>query len=125
MRLKGGGDDRVLSRRQAEPLGHLSQVDVGLTLGFGRRVEEEVLVQMLVLSAHLKRKKAALLKKNYTERILYYCIVDFKKWRNRLDCEETVLCYFFDVSRTSFGTWGEKKNKLEILSLVFYLLLGL
>ena len=53
MGFKGRGDDGVLSWRQTEPLSYLPQVDVGLALGLGGIVQEEVLLQMLVLSTHL------------------------------------------------------------------------
>lgn len=54
MGFKGRGDDDVLSRRQAESLCHLPQVDVGLAFRFGGRVEEEVLLQVLIPPAHLQ-----------------------------------------------------------------------
>lgn len=54
MGFKGRGDDDVLSRRQAKSLRHLPQVDVGLAFGFGGRVQEEVLLQMLIPPAHLR-----------------------------------------------------------------------
>lgn len=53
MGFEGRGEDDVLSRGQTETCRDLSQVNVGLAFGFGGRVEEEVLLQMLILSTHL------------------------------------------------------------------------
>lgn len=55
--FKGRGDDDILSRRQAKSLRHFSQVDVSLAFRFGDRVQEEVLLQMLILPAHLETIK--------------------------------------------------------------------
>lgn len=53
MGFKGGGDDDVLSWRKMDALRHLPQVNVGLTFSFGGVVQEEVLLQVLILSKHL------------------------------------------------------------------------
>lgn len=54
MGFKGRGDDDILSRRQAKSFRHFPQVDVSLAFGFGGRVQEEVLLQVLILPAHLE-----------------------------------------------------------------------
>ena len=53
MRLVGGGHDDVLPGAQAEALGHLAQVDVGLASGLGRVCQEEVLLHVLLVAVHL------------------------------------------------------------------------
>lgn len=53
MRLVRGGHDDVLPGAQAEALGHLAQVDVGLAAGFGGVEEEEVLLHVLLVPVHL------------------------------------------------------------------------
>lgn len=54
MRLVCGGNDDVLSGAQAETLGHLAQVDVGLAASFGGVEEEEVLLHVLLVPVHLE-----------------------------------------------------------------------
>ena len=54
MGFKGRGDDHVLPGGQAEALGDLPQVDVGLALGRGLGVEEEFFSQMLLAAMHLR-----------------------------------------------------------------------
>lgn len=53
MGFKGRGDDDILSWRQMNSLRYLPQVNVGLAFSFGGCVQEEVLLQMLILSTHL------------------------------------------------------------------------
>ena len=53
MRFKGRGDDGILPWGQTEPLRDLPQVNVGLAFSLGGCVQEEVLLQMLILSTHL------------------------------------------------------------------------
>ena len=57
--VKGGGDDHVLPGGQAEPLGDLPQVDVGLALGRGLGVEEELFPQVLLAATHLSVESRA------------------------------------------------------------------
>lgn len=57
MGLKGCGDDDVLSWGQAETLCYLSKVDVGLAFSFGGCVQEKVLLQVLILSTHLRMEE--------------------------------------------------------------------
>jgi len=72
--FKGRGDDDVLPGGQAEALGYLAQVDVGLAFGLGRSVEEEVFPQMLLATTHL-RIDGAIERKSYALYYLYYeCI---------------------------------------------------
>lgn len=75
MGLKGGGDDGVLSLRQVHTLRHLPQVNVGLAFGFGGGVQEEVLLQVLILSAHLRMETKHSVRK---DRALICCISDMK-----------------------------------------------
>lgn len=56
--LVGGGHDDVLAGRQAEALGHLPHVDVGLAPGLGGVVQEEVLLQVLLVPVHLNQRRA-------------------------------------------------------------------
>lgn len=53
MRLVRGGNDDVLPRGQAEALGHLAQVDVGLAASFGGAEQEEVFLHVLLVPVHL------------------------------------------------------------------------
>lgn len=53
MRLIRGGDDDILPGAQAETLGHLAQVDVGLAASFGGAEQEEVLLHVLLVPMHL------------------------------------------------------------------------
>lgn len=53
MRLVRGGDNDVLPGTQAEALGHLAQVDVGLAASFGGAEQEEVLLHVLLVPMHL------------------------------------------------------------------------
>lgn len=53
MRLVRGGNDDVLSGGQAETLGHLAQVDVGLAASLGGVEQEEVLLHVLLVPVHL------------------------------------------------------------------------
>jgi len=53
MRFKGRGDYDVLSWRQMQTLRHFPQVNVALAFSFGGCVQEEVLLQVLILSTHL------------------------------------------------------------------------
>lgn len=53
MRFKGRGDYDVLSWRQMHTLRHFPQVNVALAFSFGGCVQEEVLLQVLILSTHL------------------------------------------------------------------------
>lgn len=59
MRLVRGGDDDVLPRAQAETLGHLAQVDVGLAASFGGAEQEEVLLHVLLVPMHLEGRVTA------------------------------------------------------------------
>lgn len=56
MRLVRGGDDDVLAGTEAEALGHLAQVDVGLAASFGGAEQEEVLLHVLLVPMHLWRE---------------------------------------------------------------------
>lgn len=56
MRLVRGGNDDVLSGAQAETLGHLPQVDVGLTASLRGVEQEEVLLHVLLVAMHLKER---------------------------------------------------------------------
>lgn len=53
MRLVRGGDDDILPGAQAETLGHLAQVDVGLAASLGGAEQEEVLLHVLLVPVHL------------------------------------------------------------------------
>lgn len=57
MGFKGRGKDDVLSRRQTDTLCYLPKVNVGLAFSFGGCVQEEVLLQMLMLSTHLWKER--------------------------------------------------------------------
>lgn len=57
MRLVRGGDDDVLAGAQAEALGHLAQVDVGLAASLGGVEQEEVLLHVLLVAVHLNETK--------------------------------------------------------------------
>lgn len=56
--LIGGGHNDVLSGGQAEALGHLPHVNVGSAPSLGGIVQEEVLLQVLLVSMHLRERRA-------------------------------------------------------------------
>lgn len=52
--IKGGGDDDILARFQAETFCHLAYVDIRLAASYGRIIKEEILLQLLLATLHLK-----------------------------------------------------------------------
>lgn len=57
VRLKGGGNQQVFSRRQCEALRHLSHVDVGLAASLGRMVAEEIFPHLVLFIWSLNEQR--------------------------------------------------------------------
>lgn len=57
MGFKGGGDDDILSWRQEETFRYLPQVNVAFAFSGRGCIQEEVFLEMLSLSAHLRQKE--------------------------------------------------------------------
>lgn len=57
MGFKGRGNDDIFSGRQVETLRYLPQVNVVLAFSGRGCIQEEVFLEMLSLSAHLRQKE--------------------------------------------------------------------
>lgn len=58
MGFKGGGDDDIFSWRQEETFRYLPQVNVAFAFSSRGCIQEEVFLEMLSLSAHLRQKES-------------------------------------------------------------------
>lgn len=99
VRLIRWGDDDILARGEAETLGHLPQVDVGLTARLGGVEQEEVLLHVLLVAVHLQVEGGGNSKREAAQVWTCYSVVP-------------------ECTLTSLGTCGQTDNTLVIVSKV-------